>query len=232
MKYICQDLVYIFQVSKESAADASNSNEQVFNCLTQDNVSQLIVAVYEELTNIIDLSEWYISFKSDYQSMFHLYKQLNTLLEAIKCLISIELETHTQQEPLIRLLTKFYNFMIIFCKSLTNRELNTEEEGLFKTIVDFTALKFQKPLNQFIKLIQNAKSAAAIKEKADKGGGEDKTKKQKDDAQATSNKLIKCGKMIPNLVYIVEQYEQQLKALNKHFKDRVRFRFVEAYFLI
>ncbi len=218
MKYICHDLVFIFQVSKES--DSTSAAEQVFNCLTQDNVSQLVAAVYEELTNIIDLSDWFISFKSDYGSMIHLYKQIHTLIDSIKCLLNIDLQINTHQEPLIRLLTKFYNFMIAFCKSLANREINVEEENLFKVIVDFTAVKFQKPLSQFIKLIQNAKSSI-VKEKSDKGSVEEKSKKQKEEGQAVANKLIKCGKMIPNLVYLVEQYEQQLKLLNKHFKDRV-----------
>lgn len=29
--------------------------------------------------------------------------------------------------------------------------------------------------------------------------------------------------MIPNLVYLYEQYEQQLKLMNKHFQNRINF---------
>ena len=221
MKYICQDLVFIFQVSRESEVDSSNLNEQVFNCLTHDNVNLLMSAIFEELSSILDLCEWFISFKTDYNSMVHFYKQFNTLLESIKCLLVIDIETKSPQEPVLKLMTRFYNFMIVFCKTIGNREIKPEEETVFKAVIDFTALKFQSALNQFIKLIQNAKSSIA-KEKGDKGEKDEKNKKAKDDGQSKSNKLIKCGKMIPNLVYLVGQYEHQLKLLNKHFGNRVK----------
>ena len=32
---------------------------------------------------------------------------------------------------------------------------------------------------------------------------------------------MKCTKLIPQLVYIIEQYEQQLRVLNKRFNSRV-----------
>ena len=111
--------------------------------------------------------------------------------------------------------------MIAYCKSVLNREINSEEDAQIKLCVDFTAKKLQRPLNQFIRLIQNAKSSAAEKGKGEKGGGE-KGKKQKDD-NMSSTKLIKYARMIPNLVYSIEQYEQQLKLLNKHLNDRVSF---------
>jgi hypothetical protein len=227
MKYICQDLVFIFQVCRDGETDSSNLNEQVFNCLTYDNINLLMSAIFDELSNIIDLCDWFISFKTDHDSMIHFYKQFNTLLESIKCLLAIDLETNSPQESVLRLLTRFYSFMITLCKSIGNREIRPDEEILFKAIIDYTALKFQKPLNQFIKLIQNAKSSIG-KEKSDKSeknGADEKSKKAKDDGQSKANKLIKCGKMIPNLVYLVGQYEHQLKLLNKHFENRVKFCF-------
>ena len=220
MKYICQDLVFIFQVSRANETDSSNLNEQVFNCLTQDNVTLLLGAVFEELMSIMDLCEWFITFKTDFGSMSHFYKQFNTLLESIKCLILIDLETNSPQEFVLRLLARFYSFMITFCKSVGNRVIHAEEESLFKAIIDFTALKFQKPINKFISLIQNSRSTLG-KEKGEKAGAEEKNKKTKDESQTKANKLIKCGKMIPNLVYLVNSYEQQLKCLNKHFENRV-----------
>ena len=98
----------------------------------------------------------------------------------------------------------------------------------------------QKPLNEFIRFIQNAKSSVS-KEKDSKKGAKQKTK----DNEAATNakveiispvlilkakniisqkfKLVKCAKLIPNLVYLIEQYEQQLKLLNKHFENRVSY---------
>ena len=220
MKYICQDLVFLFGTPRDSGADAP-ATEQVFSCMTQENVSLLIGCVYEELQHIFVVFEWFITFKSDFNSMTHFYKQLSPVLESIKCLLLVELQKNFSPEPLIKLLVKFYNFMIAYCKSVLNREINSEEDAQIKLCVDFTAKKLQRPLNQFIRLIQNAKSSAAEKGKGEKGGGE-KGKKQKDD-NMSSTKLIKYARMIPNLVYSIEQYYQQLKLLNKHIKDRVSF---------
>lgn len=77
----------------------------------------------------------------------------------------------------------------------------------------------QNPLAYFIRSIQNAKSASTKEKDAKKS--KDKTKDILD--SNSSGKVLKCSKMIPNLVYQYEQYEQQLKLLNKHFKNKVKF---------
>lgn len=86
-----------------------------------------------------------------------------------------------------------------------------------KRAVDFTAVQMQNPLTYFIRSIQNAKSG--ISKEKDGKKAKDKTKENVD--ANSSGKALKCSKMIPNLVYQYEQYEQQLKLLNKHFKNRV-----------
>ena len=77
----------------------------------------------------------------------------------------------------------------------------------------------QNPLTYFIRSIQNAKSAGTKEKDAKKN--KDKTKDTSD--SNSSGKVLKCNKMIPNLVYQYEQYEQQLKLLNKHFKNKVYY---------
>jgi hypothetical protein len=219
MKYISHDLTLIYQVSPNQD---ETCNEQVFNCLARDNISLMMFSVYEELTNIIELCEWFISFKADYSSMCNFYKQFNTLTESIKCLLIIDVETKAPQEAVLRIFTRFYGFMIVFCKSIGSRQISSEEESSFKSLVDLTAENYQKPISQFIKLIQNA-SSSAIKENGKGKAKEDKSKKFKQEEQSNANKLIKCAKMIPNLVYLIEQYEQQLKVLNKHFNNKIDF---------
>jgi hypothetical protein len=48
--------------------------------------------------------------------------------------------------------------------------VNEDEQALLKTVVDFTGARMQKPLNQFIRTIQNAKSSLANSKDAKKEG--------------------------------------------------------------
>lgn len=184
-------------------------------CLTNENATQIVQVMNEEIVNILSQMDWFITFKQDYGSMNQLYKQLNSVLECFTFLLKIDTRSGSfSQEQLIKILCKFYGFMITLCKNVTARSGVTEDEiKLLKSVVDVTAVKMQNSLNQFIRHIQNAKSSAS-KEK-------DKKQKGKDDAGSSSTKVLKCAKMIPNLVYQVEQYEQQLKMLSKHFKNEV-----------
>jgi hypothetical protein len=88
---------------------------------------------------------------------------------------------------------------------------------LLKTVVDFTGAKLQKPLNQFIRAIQNAKSSITTAGKDGKKDG--KGKENNGNEGLTVSKVLRCARMVPNLVFLIEQYEQQLKLLNKHFTN-------------
>jgi hypothetical protein len=192
------------------------NTERCFTCLTTDNAPQIVTIMYDELGSIISLMEWFLTFKHDFTSMSQLYKQLSCVNECLRILLLVDIKFGSSQELLIRMLSKFYNFMLILCKNITQRQVNPEELSLFKVCVDFTAQKMQKPLNQFIRVIQNAKDSK----------GKQQTQKQKGkeaNEPNSSTKILKCAKMIPNLVYLVEQYENQLKLLNKHFKNEIDF---------
>ena len=198
-------------------SESISSTDRCFYALNNENSVAIAGIMYDELANILSLMEWFISFKQDFAAMSQLYKQLNSLLECLKVLLQLNMEAGSCQEQLIRTLSKFYNFMIFLCKSLTAREVNDEEKTLLKNVVDYTASKMQTPLNQFIRAIQNANSSFA--KEAKKNGK--KAAKENGVETQTSVKILRCARMIPNLVFSIEQYEQQLKLMNKHFKNEV-----------
>lgn len=219
MKYMCQDLMHVYGVFRDFStyvADLSIA-DKFFNVITDETGQSMISVICDELANQLSLLEWFISFKSDQSSIITFYKQLNCVLECLKILLIIKLPSNAPYEIIIRTLSKFYTFMISFCKTIPNREISEDEESLLKRAVDFTAVQMQNPLTNFIRSIQNAKSSMA----KDKDGKKGKEKGKENGESAASGKALKCSKMIPNLVYLYEQYEQQLKLLNKHFKNRV-----------
>ncbi|CAF0898848.1 unnamed protein product [Brachionus calyciflorus] len=219
MKYLCQDLMHVYGIYRDFSsyvADLSTS-DKFFNCITDESGQSMISVICDELANQLALLEWFISFKSDQSSIITFYKQLNCILECLKILLIIKLPSNSPHEIIIRILSKFYNFMISFCKSIPNRHVSEEEESLLKRAVDFTAIQMQNPLTCFIRSIQNTKSTTS----KDKGDKKAKEKGKETVENSGSVRGLKCSKMIPNLVYLYEQYEQQLKLLNKHFKNRI-----------
>jgi hypothetical protein len=171
MKYICQDLVHFLGFKQENFSDSLAGIENIFSFVNNDNIPTILALVSDELFSILSIFEWFIMCKSDTSSMLLFYKQLNFVLESVHFLMVTQLATN-YYEILLKIIVKFYNFMILFCKSIINKKLNENEEKLLKAVVDFTAQKMQRPLNQFIRFIQNSKSQNAVLKDAKKKGKE------------------------------------------------------------
>ena len=121
MKYLCQDLMHVYGIYRDFSsyvADLSTS-DKFFNCITDESGQSMISVICDELANQLALLEWFISFKSDQSSIITFYKQLNCILECLKILLIIKLPSNSPHEIIIRILSKFYNFMISFCKSVS-----------------------------------------------------------------------------------------------------------------
>ena len=121
----------------------------------------IILFVFDEINNQIGLFDWLISFKNDSAAIGMLMKQVNYILEAFESILMIELTPGQPQEALIRMLSKFYAFLITFCKKVSLKQLTAEEEKSLKQLVDLSAKRLQNPLNQYINYVQNAKSRAS-----------------------------------------------------------------------
>jgi hypothetical protein len=157
-----------------------------------------LASICEELTSAIVLFEWFIAFKSDSDFMAPLYKQLGYMLDSIRFLLIADLPLGTCQELLLKLLAKFYAFMITLCKNVRNiflissnlsvienffklfkiasRNIKENEQKLLKNTVDITVKQFQKPINHLIRLVQNAKSSLLKEKEAEKkGSGKQRT---------------------------------------------------------
>ncbi len=80
---------------------------------------QIAGLMYDELSNVLNLMEWFVTFKQDFAAMSQLYKQLNCVLECLKILLQIDMQVGSSQEQLIRILSRFYTFMIHLCKSVS-----------------------------------------------------------------------------------------------------------------
>jgi hypothetical protein len=80
---------------------------------------QICGVLYEELINVLNLMEWFVTFKQDLGAMSQLYKQLASVLDCLKILLLIDMQLGSSQEQLIRIFSKFYTFMIHLCKSVS-----------------------------------------------------------------------------------------------------------------
>lgn len=121
MKYLCQELIHVYGINHlfKSYIEDLSSIETIFGCVSDETSSSMIGVICDELSSQMSILEWFISFKTDKTSILSFYKQLNCVLECIKILLIIDLPPNSPHDILIKFLSKFYNFMIAFCKSVS-----------------------------------------------------------------------------------------------------------------
>jgi hypothetical protein len=218
VKYLCTDVVHYFGQNEYSNDEIDST---FFNFLSDSNCTQIMQLIIDEQKNILSLFEWLLSYKSNFndtQIITTFYKQINCLMQSINLLLQSDIPIGIHQENLIRILIKFYQFMITLCKHINGRDnLIDCEEKFLKQLVDFNAKKIQNLLQKLITSIQNIKPNDKKNKDGSKKSNKPSTSSNTHDM--TTTKIIKCTKQIPQLVYVIEDYEQQLKILDRKFKN-------------
>ena len=204
MKYICKDIVCLLGSGGSADTTVGADTSVAFACLNGEHVTLLTAIVCEEITSLFADFEWFMAFKAaDVAALGQLHKQLLFVLESLRCLLAtIDMQSGASQELLVRLFTKFYAFMNVFCKSVAARPVApaSDDEKCLKTIVDFTARRMQKPLEQFIRSVQNATMSTTGAKKAatsdEKKKGAKQTQQQHKSAKDTETNAKVYGSLI------------------------------------
>lgn len=98
---------------------SETAEDQTFNIYSHDNMQVILNIVFEELNAQIELFEWLLKFKSDANSTKLLTKQAVFVLDSLQCLLDLDAPAGAIEEQLLRTLSKFYNFMIAFSRSVS-----------------------------------------------------------------------------------------------------------------
>ena len=115
MKYLCNDVVNYFGLTDRS----QEIEASVFNFFADDTSANILKIVFDEQANILSSFEWFISYKSKFdnvQEITTFYKQINCFMQSINSLLLADLPPGPIQESLMRVLIKFFNFMIALSK--------------------------------------------------------------------------------------------------------------------
>ena len=118
MKYLCTDIVHFFDTYNQD----HEVEPAVFNFLSEKNSSIILNMVFEEEANILNSFEWFLSYKAKFensQETIAFYKQILGLMQSLNYLIVANLPVGPAHENLIRVIVKFYNFMISMCKHVS-----------------------------------------------------------------------------------------------------------------
>ena len=115
MKYLCTDVVHFYDTyNPEYEVEPA-----VFNFLSEKNSASILSIIFEEESNILNSYEWFLSYKSKFENNKEIgpfYKQVLGLMNSLNSLIVANLPVGQPQENLIRIIIKFYNFMISLSK--------------------------------------------------------------------------------------------------------------------
>lgn len=115
MKYLCNDVVnYYGLIDRTQEIDTA-----VFNFLADDTAPHILKMVFDEQANILDSFEWFILYKPQFGNLNEIttfYKQINCFMQSLNSLLLADLPPGPIQENLMRVLIKFFNFMISLCK--------------------------------------------------------------------------------------------------------------------
>lgn len=77
----------------------------------------MVALLSEELLSILDSFDWPVLKAYPTSNVTHL-KQLLLFVEAVSDLIVVELDTHAVTAPFVKILTKFFTYLIRFCKEV------------------------------------------------------------------------------------------------------------------
>ena len=118
MKYLCTDVVHFFHTyNKDHEVEPA-----VFNFLSDKNSTIILNIIFEEESNILTSFEWFLSYKAKFensQETVAFYKQILCLMQSLNSLIVANLPVGQPHENLIRVIVKFYNFMISMSKHVS-----------------------------------------------------------------------------------------------------------------
>lgn len=119
MKYACTDIVRFF----DTYIPDQEIGSAIFNFLSEKNSQFILNVIFDELTNITNSFEWLLSYKAKFEvaaEISNFYKQIMCVMQSLHSLIISNLPPTGQvQENLIKLIIKFYNFMISLSKHVS-----------------------------------------------------------------------------------------------------------------
>ena len=87
-------------------------------CITPENFVSSVGVLSDELLSIIESFDWAVIKSSSNSNVIHM-KLLLFVVESISELVKIELDTYMITPIVIKILVKFYSYMIRFCKEVT-----------------------------------------------------------------------------------------------------------------
>ncbi len=114
LKHLCNDVVHYF----DSYDTEYQLEPAIFNFLSDKSASIILNIIFEEEANILNSFEWFLSYKPKFETSHEassFYKQVLSLMNSLHSLIVASLPLGSQ-ENLIRVIIRFYNFMISLSK--------------------------------------------------------------------------------------------------------------------